>query len=193
MFTGRSEFRLSLRSDNADVRLTERGYKFGCVGEERYKKYAEFKQSYDEIIEHFKSTSNSVANWKSKLSNLPIQAQNPNHKTMFELLKLDNTNLKTFEQFMLPKHKFALDDEYLMERIKIQSVYDNAESQQNYEINDIKKHESFALPDDFDYNKINISKEAREKLFNYKPTSLGKHALLAANFPNFANRTKLTK
>jgi tRNA uridine 5-carboxymethylaminomethyl modification enzyme len=173
MFTARSEFRLSLRSDNADLRLTQKGYDIGCVGNDRYEKFIKFKKKYDKAIEHLTSLSHSVVYWKSKIPSLAIHADNPYKKNCIELLRLEGTTVPTFENFIEPSFRFILEDKNLMERIKIYSLYHENETKQANEINEIKKHESINLPDNFDYNKLSISNESKEKLFTFRPTSLG--------------------
>jgi tRNA uridine 5-carboxymethylaminomethyl modification enzyme len=174
MFTGRSEFRLSLRADNADLRLTEKGYKIGCVNSKRYEKFQDFKQKYDEGIAYLKSIVKSSSYWKSKLPVLPFQADTPVNRSLFELLSFENITLKTIENFIdTNKYKYILDETIISERIKIQGIYENNEWKQLNEINDVKRNDSILLPIDFDYNKLGISNDAKEKLFTYRPTSLG--------------------
>lgn len=174
MFTGRSEFRLTLRSDNADLRLTQKGYDFGCVSAERYAKFQSFKKKYDLGIDYLKSVVKSVVYWKSKIPSIPMTIDNPVNKNMFELLRFENCDLDTLKDLIEPKYNYLLEDKELSERIKIQGIYDYDESRQLDEITEMKKHESISLPPEFDYNRIvSLSNEAKERLFNHKPTSLG--------------------
>lgn len=185
MFTGRSEFRLSLRADNADLRLTDKGREIGCVRDARYEKFTEFKNKYNEAIEYLKSIKHSSTYWKSKLPSLPFQADSPTNRTLFEILKFESCTFSSIENFIENKYKYLIEDTKLAERVKIQCVYEHDELKQLDEINEVKRNESIILPYDFDYNKLSISNDAKEKLFTYKPTSLG----AATRIPGMAPST----
>ncbi|CAF0725893.1 unnamed protein product [Brachionus calyciflorus] len=173
MFTGRSEYRLSLRCDNADLRLTEKGYEIGAVQDHRYEKFKQFKHLYDDALEFLGSVTYSVPVWKAKIPSLPCEADNPCNKNILDLLRIEGVNIKMFENFVTPKYKYLLEDEKLSQRVKIYCVYSEQERRQNVEMDDIRKNESISLPVNFNYEKLNLSKEAREKLVNHKPISLG--------------------
>lgn len=98
---------------------------------------------------------------------------NRNKKNIIDLLKIDSTSLKMFEDLIDSAHKYLLVDENLMERIKIYSIYRSDELKQIEEINDIKMNEAIILPENFDYDLLNLSKQAKEILFKNKPTTLG--------------------
>lgn len=173
MFTGRSEYRLTQRCDNADLRLTEKGYKIGCVGDDRYQKFMSFKTKYDEFISYLESISLSTYRWKTEFPSLPLQGDSPIRKTAIDILELESVTINNIEKIIEPKYRYLLEDKKLIDRIKIHATYKNEEIKQKEEIEYIRKHEQISLPVDFDYNKVSISRESKEKLFNYKPTTLG--------------------
>lgn len=175
MFTGRSEFRLSLRSDNADLRLTQKGYDQGAVSEERYSKFFQFKNRYYQTIACLESVINSVSYWKTHIPSLPCEADKPAKKSLLDLLKVDGVSVKMLEKFLLEisECKYLLENEKMADRLKIHCMYFDSEKKQIHEINDIKKNESILLPLDFDYSQLSLSRETQEKLKNHRPTSLG--------------------
>ena len=174
MFTGRSEFRLSLRSDNADLRLTQKGRDIGCVRDARYEKFHDFKRRLDETIAYLNSIEYSVDFWKSKIANFPMQVSKPIKKSMYSLLQIPNVDIEMFADIIRdPRFQHLLEDKDLRERIKIQATYETTESRQADEISEMKRHESISLPANYDYTKLRLSNEIKEKLNRYQPTSLG--------------------
>lgn len=173
MFTGRSEYRLSLRCDNADLRLTQKGFEIGVVKRERYEKFMQFKNLYDQGLEYLGSLNYSVLSWKTKVPSLPCEPDKPAYRNALELLRIEGVNVKMLKDIIDTKYNYLYENEKMAERIKINCLYSFSEKKQTEEIQDIKKNESIILPTDLDYTQVNISKEAKEKLFNHKPNSLG--------------------
>ena len=131
---------------------------------------------------YLKSVSKSSFFWKSKIPSLPFQTDQPTIRSLFELLRFESCTFKTIENFIDSKHSYLLEDKVVSERLKIQSLYENNEVKQLEEINDIKKNESIMLPCDFDYEQLGLSKDAKEKLFSYRPTSLGAASRIPGKF-----------
>ena len=98
---------------------------------------------------------------------------NPSKKSILDLLTFEGVNIEMFESLIEPKHRYLLEENDLVEKIRIYSLYKDQEAKQIEEINDIKQNESIFSPENFDYHKINLSKQAKEILFKSRPTSLG--------------------
>ncbi|XP_029675327.1 protein MTO1 homolog, mitochondrial [Formica exsecta] len=175
MFTSRSEFRLSLRPDNADQRLTEKGYAIGCVSQERLNKTRETFHKMQEAMQILKSEVRSSIKWRQLLK--MKKTKTIGNKSAFEMLSVTGEEKVTFEQLanLLPNLLGHLDrDPNLARRIEIEAKYAHVVADQQDQVEDIRKNERMIIPDDIDYNspKLNLSVEDREKLTKYLPSTI---------------------
>ncbi|WP_342267337.1 tRNA uridine-5-carboxymethylaminomethyl(34) synthesis enzyme MnmG [Candidatus Tisiphia endosymbiont of Empis tessellata] len=168
MFTSRSEYRLSVRADNADLRLTQMAIDFGIVSDLRkeiFNKKCEDIHKVENIVKTISLTT-------TKLANLGVSiAQDGSYKTAFDLLGLPNFGVdKTIEIFpeLISLNKKIL--HYLC----IESRYSSYLIRQNADIQLFKEEELELLDENIDYFKIpNLSTEVREKLHYHKPATIG--------------------
>lgn len=174
MFTSRAEFRLMLRPDNADLRLTSKGYHVGCVSSERYEKTMKMKKDLENAFELFDSVSFPVQKWK-EIFHLP-SSTNTERKTASEMLSHANDNI-TVQMLCdsLPEifgHLATSED--LCTRIKIEALYQTAVAMQKEQVSQIKKEESMIIPPEVDYTsyKLSISSEEQEKLITAQPQTI---------------------
>lgn len=171
MFTSRSEFRLSLRPDNADIRLTEKGYKVGLVCEERYQKFMAMRNNIEKALEILKDWKMATNQWREKFKMPPVKASL--YRSAFELLATDDFNVHQFCE-LNPSLKWISDDQELSNRIKIESMYENAIKNQENEVNEIRRDEALRIPNDIDYlsKSLCLSFEERNKLISIQPQSI---------------------
>ncbi|MCL5908319.1 tRNA uridine-5-carboxymethylaminomethyl(34) synthesis enzyme MnmG [Neisseria meningitidis] len=183
MFTSRAEYRLQLREDNADMRLTEDGYKIGLVGEEQWRMFNEKREAIEREIQRFKTTwytpqklaeDEQIRVFGQKLSreaNLHDLLRRPN---------LDYAALMTLEGAM-PSENLSAE---VIEQVEIQVKYQGYIDRQNEEIDSRRDIETLKLPDDIDYSKVKgLSAEVQQKLNQHKPETVGQASRISGVTP----------
>ncbi|MEE9328150.1 MAG: tRNA uridine-5-carboxymethylaminomethyl(34) synthesis enzyme MnmG [Cocleimonas sp.] len=173
MFTSRAEHRLLLREDNADLRLTEVGYKLGLVDEERWRDFNEKRENIELELQRMRDTILRPTDITKEQSEAVFERELSHEYRLSELLTRPNVTYQTL--MSLPKVGPAVTDIKVAEQVEIQFKYAGYIDRQQLEIEKQKKHEETELPDDFDYSNIKggLSNEARQKLNDQKPTTIG--------------------
>ncbi|WP_042508037.1 tRNA uridine-5-carboxymethylaminomethyl(34) synthesis enzyme MnmG [Neisseria lactamica] len=183
MFTSRAEYRLQLREDNADMRLTEDGYKIGLVGEAQWRMFNEKREAVEREIQRLKTTwyapqklaeDEQIRVFGQKLSreaNLHDLLRRPN---------LDYAALMTLEGAM-PSENLSAE---VVEQVEIQVKYQGYIDRQNEEIDSRRDIETLKLPDDIDYSKVKgLSAEVQQKLNQHKPETVGQAGRISGVTP----------
>ena len=183
MFTSRAEYRLQLREDNADMRLTEDGHKIGLVGEEQWRMFNEKREAIEREIQRLKTTwytpqklaeDEQIRVFGQKLSreaNLHDLLRRPN---------LDYAALMTLEGAM-PSENLSAE---VIEQVEIQVKYQGYIDRQNEEIDSRRDIETLKLPDDIDYSKVKgLSAEVQQKLNQHKPETVGQASRISGITP----------
>ena len=178
MFTSRSEYRLYLRADNADLRLTKKGYEIGCVSDGRYNVFKNKKNMLSDFRKIVKSVYLKTSDYgKYKLENI----RSNNKKSVFDLLSYDDVSRETIEN-ILPEVKNVSNDVY--EQLCIESKYDGYMKRQFSDIELFKKDENIKIKKDIDYSKIGgLSREVVMKLEKYKPETIGEASRISGITP----------
>ena len=181
MMTSRAEYRLLLRQDNADLRLTEIGHEIGLISDERYERFLKKKEEIEKEIERLKTT-NAKPNEET---NAFLRKQGTSEITagtkLSELLKRTEITYKSLAE--IDKKRPELDRQ-VTEEVEIMVKYDGYIEMQKRQVEGFKKLEKKLLPEDLDYNTIKgIRLEARQKLNKYKPYSIGQASRISGVSP----------
>ncbi|SCV63884.1 tRNA uridine 5-carboxymethylaminomethyl modification enzyme MnmG [Anaplasma phagocytophilum] len=168
LFTSRAEYRLTLRSDNADMRLTEIGRAHSLVSQERFDHLSQKKQEMHALLNALKgivATPNDIAEYDIAI------AQNGEKKNAFELLSHPNINMEVLLKIWPSLRSFSAGTLALME---IEGKYAPYLKRQEADIKSFLEEENLSIPKDILYSDVyGLSKEAQEKLQAVKPFSIG--------------------
>lgn len=181
MMTSRAEYRLLLRQDNADIRLTEIGHDIGLISDERYEKFLKKKQDIENEIERLKTTNikpNDKTNeFLVSRGTTPISAGTK----LSELLKRTELTYESLGEIDTKRPEL---DKAVQNEVEIMVKYDGYIEMQKRQVEGFKKLEKKLLPEDVDYNTIKgIRLEARQKLNKYKPYSIGQASRISGVSP----------
>lgn len=181
MMTSRSEYRLTLRQDNADLRLTEKGYAAGLVTEERYKRYLAKKESVENEIERLKEIKLNPNKETNEIVRTLGTSDLKTPVSLYDFIKRPEINYDKSE--ILDRERPELPKEVRMQ-VDIQIKYEGYIKKQNIQIEQFKKLENKKLSEDIDYEKIHgLRIEARQKLNDIKPESVGQASRISGVSP----------
>ena len=178
MFTSRSEYRLYLRADNADLRLTKKGYDIGCVSNDRYNVF----KIKEECLNYIRDKVKSVYLKSSDYQKYGLEfVKSNNRKTLFEIISYDGVSRETISE-ILPEIRDVSQEVY--EQLYIESKYDGYMKRQFSDIELFKKDENIKIKQDIDYSKIGgLSREVVVKLEKYKPETIGEASRISGITP----------
>ncbi|SEN86626.1 tRNA uridine 5-carboxymethylaminomethyl modification enzyme [Peptostreptococcus russellii] len=182
MMTSRAEYRLYLRQDNADMRLTEKGYQLGLVTEERYNRFLKKKSELEDEIERLKKERITPKEVNHILEERNIATLN-NGLSLYEFLKRPEIDYSMLELTGKQSPKDISDE--VKNQAVIMIKYEGYIAKQMKQIEQFRKLEKKKLREDMDYSKIDgLRLEARQKLDNIKPTSIGQASRISGVSPS---------
>lgn len=168
MFTSRSEYRLFLRADNADQRLTEKGWKIGCVSNYRYSVFKAKKQAIDNF--RLEAEQKFILPAEMEKHGILVK-QDGVRRTAYNLMSYHDVSRETINSIW-PEFKNVSDDIY--EQVEIEAKYSGYIKRQLADIEVFKKDENLHLREDIDYNQIGgLSREMVSKLSKVRPSTIG--------------------
>jgi tRNA uridine 5-carboxymethylaminomethyl modification enzyme len=163
MFTSRAEYRLMLREDNADLRLTETARRLGLVDDARWESFTRKREAIQREIERLKRTK--------------VSASFHENKTAYELLRRPDVRYATLMTD-------PVEDVAVAEQVEIQAKYEGYVERQRAEIERRAAMEDRALPQDLDYREVKgLSVEAQQKLNRYRPETIGQASRISGVTP----------
>ena len=181
MMTSRAEYRLLLRQDNADLRLTPIGYDVGLISEERFKAFESKKENIKREIERLKSVNIKPSEDVNKLLKEKNSSTITTGVKLIELLKRSEITYKDLEKIDVERPTLTKQEQ---EQVEIQVKYEGYIKLQLVQVEKFKKLETKMLPEDMDYKNLKgISLEARQKLDKFRPISIGQASRISGVSP----------
>ena len=169
MFTSRAEYRLLLREDNADLRLTEKGRELGLVDDRRWQCFSEKREAIEKESQRLKTTWIQPGTPEAELINLKIEFPLAREFSLHDLLKRPALSYSDICRF----NDGGVEDLKVAEQVEIQAKYDGYINRQQEDIDRLRRQENTKLPETLDYDGISgLSNEVKQKLKALKPETL---------------------
>ena len=184
MFTSRAEYRLSLREDNADLRLTSIGRDLGVVDEARWNYFCEKQTKIEQELSRLRSSWVQPGTAKSEHINRLLEKPITREYSLADLLARPKVDYKSLCMAANEGEDISLEAEAVGNQVAIQIKYQGYIERQDIEIERLKKQEGTKLPEDFDYQQIHgLSNELMQKLLEARPENIGRASRIPGMTP----------
>ncbi|MET0516525.1 MAG: tRNA uridine-5-carboxymethylaminomethyl(34) synthesis enzyme MnmG [Nitrospiraceae bacterium] len=182
MFTSRAEYRLLLRHDNADLRLTDIGYRLGLVSDSGYRRFERKKTVVEEEVKRLNETRlSTTADVRERMSKAGIPEATPN-QTLAHLLRRQGMTYVTVQQ-VYGEHN-VIEEREIIEAIELEVKYEGYIKRQVQQIQKTKRLEERRIPSSFNYDQLpGFSREVLEKLKKIRPASVGQASRISGVTP----------
>lgn len=190
MFTSRAEYRILLRQDNADLRLTPLGHEIGLISEKRYAEFVQKKSLVESLVAFARDLSVKAAEINDYLKTIGSDPLTQGRK-LHDILMRNNTSFETLQE-VLPKLKKFIEkngmNEEVIEEAEIEIKYKGYIEREKFIAEKLHRLENISIPDNFDYFSMNaLTIEARQKLDRIRPTTIGQASRIPGVSPADVN------
>jgi tRNA uridine 5-carboxymethylaminomethyl modification enzyme len=184
MFTSRAEYRLSLREDNADLRLTAKGRELGIVDDQRWEHFCRKRDAIEAEVSRMRATwLNPRRVDQERMTALSGQSLE-SEQSLLALLRRPQVRLAALRRLFPEADSAALNDPQVAEQVEIQIKYEGYVERQRLEVGRAAGQESLPIPPDFDFATVaSLSNEVRQKLEAVRPTTIGQASRIAGMTP----------
>ena len=190
MFTSRAEYRILLRQDNADLRLTPLGYEIGLISEKRYARFTQKKSLVESLVSFAREQSIKAAEINDYLKTVGSEPLSQGRK-LYDILMRNNVTFESLQK-VLPKLRRFIEkqgiDAEVIEEAEIQIKYRGYIEREKFIADKLHRLENIRIPDDFDFFSMNsLTIEARQKLNRIRPKTIGQASRIPGVSPADVN------
>ncbi len=190
MFTSRAEYRIMLRQDNADRRLTPIGHEIGLISRQRYEKFVEKNSLAESLIQYTRTQSVKISEIQNYLNSLGLPPATQGRK-IFDFVLRNGITLAGLIEVLPKLRKFVADNgitDEIIEEAEIEIKYSGYIEREKQVAEKLHRLEDIAIPDGFDYSSMqSLTIEARQKLMRIRPTTIGQASRIPGVSPADVN------
>ena len=190
MFTSRAEYRILLRQDNADIRLTPLGYEIGLIPQKRYDHFVKKNTLVESLVEFARRQSIKAAEINDYLKSVNSEPLTQGRK-LYDILMRNNVTFESLQRVLPKLKKFITENEIdaeVIEEAEIQIKYKGYIEREKFIAEKLRRLENISIPIDFDFHSMNsLTIEARQKLSRIRPTTIGQASRIPGVSPADVN------